>query len=100
MKANHEIPQAITEAVTALLRPYVPGLTAAKLESAICFVPDAEPVERLLSRRESAVALSVSIPTLDRMLRDGELPRRRIRGTVRIPQSAIESIKRGEGGLL
>lgn len=83
-----------------MLQPYYPGLTAAKLESAFCFVPDAKPSERLLTRRESAAELSISLPTLDRMLRDGELPRRRIRGTVRIPQSAIDSIKRGEGGLL
>ena len=95
MKANHEIPQAITEAVTALLRPYVPGLTAAKLESAFCFVPDAEPVERLLTRRETAAELSVSLPTVDRLLRDGELPRRRIRGAVRVPKTAVESLKTG-----
>ena len=93
---NQTIPQPIAEAATAMLQPYAPNLTAAKLESAICFIPEAHTEEQLLTRKEAAKESSVSIPTLDRMLRDGELPRRRIRGAVRVPLSAIEAIKSGD----
>ncbi len=90
------IPKPIAEAAIAMLRPYAPDLTAAKLELAICFKPEPEKPEQLLSRKEAAKLLCVSMPTIDRMLRDGGLPRRRIRGAVRIPLSAIEAIVNGK----
>ena len=89
------IPKPIAEAVIAMLRPYAPDLTATKLEHAICFKLEAEKPEQLLSRKEAAKLLCISIPTIDRMLRDGQLPLRRIRGAVRIPLSAVEALMNG-----
>lgn len=92
---NIPIPHPIAEAVIAMLRPYAPDLTPAKLESALCFKAEPNAQEQLLTRKDAAKMLSISLPTLDRMLRDGELPRRHIRGAVRIPLSSIEAITSG-----
>lgn len=88
---NLQIPQPIVEAAVAMLRPYAPDLTIEKLQTAIFREPVSDKPVKLLTRKETAELLNVSIPTIDRMLRDGNLPRRKIRGAVRIPQSATES---------
>ena len=92
---EQNIPNAITEAAVAMLRPYAPDITSAKIKN-LCVIPDDEKNERLLTRKEAAFALHISSATLDRMLRDGELPRRKIRGAVRIPLSAINILRNGE----
>lgn len=65
---NREIPDAILSAAISLLQPYCPDLTEGKLREAILFKPEPKPPEKLLNRKEAAVALNVSIPTIDRML--------------------------------
>lgn len=92
---EEKIPPPIAEAVISMLRPYAPNLTLEELEGAISMKPESDDAEQLLSRKDAAKLLCVSIPTIDRMLRDGELPRRRIRGAVRIPLSVIEAVMRG-----
>ena len=89
------IPPEITTAAASMLSPYVPGLTPDKLETAIHF-PDEEPSDKLRTRAEAKQLLNVSMPTIDRMLAAGELPRCKVRGRVMIPQSAITSIMKGE----
>jgi len=91
-KMNNQIPENIVTGVTAMLAPYCPGLTAERLLSAIGREKQEVEVETLLTRREAAEALKVSIPTVDRCLRDGVLPKRRIRGTVRIPTKALAKL--------
>lgn len=90
-----EIPEAITTAVASMLAPYCPGLTPTKLEAAINNEPEVE-TETLLTRKEAAVALHVSMPTLDRCLRDSVLNRVAIRGRVFIRQSEVDRVIRGE----
>jgi len=91
-----ELPPAISAAAAALLAPYAPGLTVAKLESAIAFAPESTPPEKLLSRREAANALHVSLPTVDRMLAVDQLTRVNVRGRVFIRRSEIDRIVSGE----
>lgn len=86
---NNQIPEHIANGVAAMLAPYCPGLTSERLLSAISFESEKKGVETLLTRKEAAEALKVSVPTVDRCLRDGILPKRRIRGAVRIPSSAV-----------
>lgn len=93
---TQSIPEPIANAAASMLAPYCPGLTAAKLEAAITYEPEKEQAERLRTRKEASAALNISIVTLDRMLTSGEMPRRRIRGSVRVPQSAIDRILAGE----
>ncbi|WP_269305321.1 helix-turn-helix domain-containing protein [Aeromicrobium sp. HA] len=52
--------------------------------------------EALLTNREVAERLNVSLSTVKRMRYAGELPTIEVRGTRRVPLSAIESILRGE----
>lgn len=86
---HNQIPENIANGVAAMLAPYCPGLTAERLLKVISFEPEKVEVETLLTRKEAAEALKVSLPTVDRCLRDGVLPKRRIRGSVRIPTKAV-----------
>lgn len=45
--------------------------------------------------KEIEAELSVSKSTVARMMRDGQLPRVKVRGCVRIPAEAVERIKEG-----
>lgn len=85
------IPRHIAEAVVAMLHPYVPAITVNNLE-ALLFP---EQKEELVTREEATEVLRVSLSTVDRMLRDGDLPRRRVRGRVHIPLSAIKAVMDG-----
>jgi len=90
------IPKPIATAAVGLLKPYCKGLTPEQLQVALTFKPEASGNETLLTRAEAARRLGVSLPTVDRCLADGSLPRRKIRGAVRIPASAIENILQGK----
>jgi len=95
MDTNKNIPGAITTAAVSILAPYVPDLTTSKLLAAIC-CPVEEPVEeRLTSRQHAADRIGISLPTLDRMIRDNELTARKVRGRVLIRQSCIDSVITG-----
>ena len=92
-----QIPEAITAAAVSMLAPYAPDLTSAKLESAIAFKqekPDSG--ERLLSRKEAAQSLHISLPTIDRMLASHELGRVTVRGRVFIRHSEVQRIISGD----
>ena len=91
------IPEEIATAATVLLERYAPGLTPEKLACAITYEPDEQSIEKLLSSRETSVAFNCSVVSVDRMLRDGELKRIRVRGRVFIRQSEIDRIISGEG---
>lgn len=88
---DQQIPTTIADAAVGLLSQFVPGLTADKLQSAL-YSDATKKSELLRTRLETAKILHVSIPTIDRMLRDGALSKVTIRGAVRIPQSAIDAI--------
>ena len=92
---QNQIPENIATGVAAMLAPYCPGLTIERLQAAVSYEPEKDEVETLLTRKEAAQALKVSLPTVDRCLRDGVLPKRRIRGAVRIPASAVAGLVSG-----
>ncbi len=86
-----QLPAAIASAAVCLLRPYCPGLTAERLSAVVLYQPETQR-EPLMTRGEVARALAVSLPTIDRMLRSGDLPRRCIRGAVRVPAGAVDRL--------
>jgi len=87
------IPDNIANGVVAMLEPYYPGLTTQKLNIAVNQeLSPRDNSEELLTRREAAIKLRVSLPTVDRMLRDGQISKRRIRGAVRITTTSIQEI--------
>ncbi|MFA5687742.1 MAG: helix-turn-helix domain-containing protein [Kiritimatiellales bacterium] len=88
---NVEIPSPISTAVIAMLSPYTPGLTPEKLEHSLTFAPE-NPSDKLLTRKEAASTLRVSLPTIDRMFKDGQLHRVFIRGRVFIRDSEVKSL--------
>lgn len=91
-----DIPQPIADAALSILRPYVPNLTVERLQTLAFLEPEKpEKPEQLLTRQEAAEKLHLSIPTIDRMLRDGELVYRKIRRAVRIPLSEVEAVMQG-----
>ena len=51
--------------------------------------PNQEPEMRLFTEKQAAVVLGVSIPTIARMKRDGELETRTVRGTRRITAESL-----------
>lgn len=86
-----EIPPPIASAAVGLLKEYVPDLNEETLSERLTASPEArERTDRLLTRKEAAAALSISIPTLDRLLANRQLQRVKIRGAVRVPESAIQ----------
>lgn len=88
-----QIPEAITAAAVSMLAPYAPDLTPARLVSAIAFKQESpNSFDTLLSRKEAAKALHISLPTIDRMLASRELERVTVRGRVFIRQSEIHRI--------
>ena len=93
---HNRIPRHIADASVAMLSPYVPGLTADQLES-LLFPKENE---ALVTREEATEVLRVSLSTVDRMLRDGELPRRKVRGRVHIPLTAIKAVMKGTSKLV
>ena len=54
--------------------------------------PHEEPEMRLFSERQAALVLGVSVPTIARMKRDGELKTRKIRGTSKITAESIYAL--------
>jgi len=100
MKMFQAIPNSILQATIALLTPYVPDLDMALLRKVLGefaayskdrpFAPDP-----MLSKKDTARALGLSISTINRMLRDGQLPHQKVRGSVRIPAKALEALTTG-----
>jgi excisionase family DNA binding protein len=46
----------------------------------------------LISKRDTAAALAISVRGVERMIADGDLPAVRVRGAVRIPVAAVKKI--------
>jgi excisionase family DNA binding protein len=90
------IPEPILSAVVSILSPFRVGLTPHALEAALSFEQEQEPADKLLSRKEAAAALHISLPTLDRMCYENEIRPVKIRGRVFIRQSTVDRIIRGE----
>ena len=94
-----KIPKEVGEAVVILLQPHTEHhLTVQDIEEMLVdkeFLPEPEQ-ETLLSRKEAAAALNISVPTVDRMLKDGELIPCRVRGRVFIRQSDVDGVLRGK----
>ena len=97
MRTARQIPESILEAMVGLIVPFCPNMDVTSLRRILRevlengsdsrFVPDSA-----LSKRETASVLNVSLSTVDRMLRDRQLPHTKVRGSVRIPVRAVEEL--------
>lgn len=94
---SQTIPKEISTAAARMLEPYAPGLTAEALAERITYQPEAES-EHYLTRLEAARRTRLSVVSIDRCLREGLLPKRKVRGKVLIPASAVEDLLNGKAG--
>ena len=56
--------------------------------------PAAEPEMQLFTEKQAALVLGVSVPTIARMKRDGQLKTRKIRGTSRITAESLYAMSK------
>lgn len=103
MQVQDRITPAVLAAAAGLLQPYVPELSPKSLVAALKAYGDAgrasSAPERLLTRKEAADQLHVTLATLNRMLNDGRLRRIRVTtGSVRLDPADIRNLLR-DGGM-
>ena len=91
------VPEAILDAAVAVLRPYVPELTATELVDALGNrnkTTTASPTFRKpMTRKQVAELLGVSLATVNRMMRRGVLRARKISlRAVRVDVASVEAL--------
>lgn len=90
------IPEPIATAAAALLAPYRPGITPAKLEAALSGDHERELTDELMTRKEAAAALRISLPTLLRMQKTNEISFVRVRRRLLIKAESVRAIIAGK----
>jgi excisionase family DNA binding protein len=89
-----DIPPGMSGVIATLIEPYVDN---AKDRVDELFAPRQEvTLEELWTRKEASQRLKISLPTLDRMIKCGEVSHVKIRRSVRIPRSAVEQLMQAE----
>lgn len=86
---TQNIPEAISTAVINMLAPYM-HITHHDLVRLADPVPEAE-TDELMTRFEVRDALKVSLPTVDRMIRDGTLEGVKIRRRMFISEGSVKT---------
>ena len=84
LDGDETVPEAERKAILASCRN--PSPPACRAEPAV------PPVERWLSPKAAAGLLAVSLRTVQRLVRSGALPSRRVLGCRRIPASALAAL--------
>ena len=105
MTINKNLSTETLNAATAVLSPYVLGLSAAELLKAIeSYKEDGEASaskqnsrpQKPYTRKEAAEMLSVSVPTIDRYMADGRLTRVRYSArAIRISAESVHKLMKG-----
>lgn len=98
MNIRNTISTPIIQAAVGLLAPYAPELNAANLIAAIKqYRTDGGVRVQLMTRREAAAALGVSMPTVHRLINDGKLRRVQVSANcVRIDAESVNAILEAE----
>ena len=104
MNNPKHVPSEILNAATAVLSPYIPGLSATVLMKALeSYNEDKGPTvqknsrpEKPYTRQEAAELLGVALPTIDRYMANGTLKRIRYSAhSVRITQESVHNLMAG-----
>ncbi len=101
MKINSKISTDILGAVSKILEPYIPELTATPLVKALKTFEHTQEAHTQpavpLTRKEAAALLKVSLPTIHRFIRAGLLTRVKIgQRLVRITPESVENLLAGD----
>ena len=91
------VPEATLDAAVAVLRPYVPGLTATELVEALRNrnkpTLSSPTIRKPLTRKQAAEILQVSIASVNRRMKDGTLRAFKVgKRAVRIDPVSVESL--------
>ena len=99
MEFRSNIPAEVIAAYVAGLTGYVPDLTPTRFISLLRdFEPDKDgatertPPPRMLTLKEAAEALHVSVDTARRMVKDGRLTGRKVGNLWRVPMAAVKAL--------
>ena len=96
MKISNKIPTSVIQAAAAMFSPYIPEINPQNLIQALrdfSSGKENENIERPLTRKEAAEILSISLPTVNRLLNSGILRRIRIsRKFVRIDPASVKNL--------
>ena len=95
MKIDSKIPTSVIQAAAAMFSPYIPEINPQNLIQALRDFASGknENIERPLTRKEAAEILSISLPTVNRLLNDGILRRIRVsKKCVRIDPESIKNL--------
>ena len=105
MRTTTKIPSEILNAATAVLSPYIPGLTAIELNKALeTYNEDKETAtpkqsscpEKPYTRQQASDLLGVSLPTIDRYMANGTLKRIHYSAhSVRITPESVHNLMAG-----
>ena len=97
-----KVPKALIDAVTLMLKPYVPELTATVLVESLKHrepTPAAPTFRRPMTRREAAEFLQVSLASINRYAKAGTLRAYKIsKRLVRIDPRSLEALLQGYYG--
>lgn len=102
-KQNHNLEPTTLSGIATLLQPMYPELTGDDVHSALKAYAAGKKTgkdkgsrqqsDTLLTRKEAAERLKVSLPTVNRMLNDGRLTRYRLSSRiVRVSEASIEAL--------
>lgn len=91
------VPDAILDAAVAVLRPYVPELTATELVEALGNrnkpTPSSPTIRKPMTRKQAAEILQVSIASINRYIRSGLLKAHKVgKRLVRIDPRSVEAL--------
>ena len=105
MKINKSLSPETLNAATAVLSPYVLGLSAAELLKALESYNEEDEAsaskqnsrpQKPYTRKEAAEVLGVSIPSIDRYMADGRLTRVRYSArAIRISAESVHKLMKG-----
>jgi excisionase family DNA binding protein len=91
----HHIPPELAAAMADMVRRYRPDLTPRRIIEILAEVPAPRcptPMPEALTKAEVCRAGRWSLSTVNRLLRSGALPSRKVGRTVRIPRAAVEAL--------
>lgn len=91
---NVELPDDIASAIATMVAPYRPETTVANIVKR--FSNEQQEEHDLLTKTEAHEMLRIYMPTIDRMIKDGQIEAVRIRGRVFIRRSSIDRFLRGK----
>ena len=105
MRTTTKIPSEILNAATAVLSPYIPGLTAIELNKALETYNEGKETaapkqssrpEKPYTRQQASDLLGVSLPTIDRYMANGTLKRIHYSAhSVRITPESVHNLMAG-----